>query len=142
MGMYTELIFGASLKVDTPTEVINALIYMIDEIEKKPTDFPLSKSRLFKGLFNGSSYYFGVNRSVSKMWFEETTQDWKLSIRSNIKNYDNEIETFLKWIKPYIDEGSGRRNMYAIVTHELGEPTIYFLDTEDESFKNVESDAV
>jgi hypothetical protein len=51
-----------------------------------------------------------------------------LSTRSNIKNYKQEIETFLEWIKPYINGGSGSRNMYAIVIYEeQDEPTIYYL---------------
>ena len=34
MGMYTELIFGASLKTDTPKEVIDTLRYMVGDIEQ------------------------------------------------------------------------------------------------------------
>lgn len=41
MGMYTELIFGADLKKDTPKNVIEALKYMIGDTEEKPNDFPL-----------------------------------------------------------------------------------------------------
>lgn len=128
MGMYTELIFGASLKEDTPSTVIDALKYMIGETEEKPKDFPLPDGRC-EWLFRGSSYYFGVSESVSKMWFDEIANDWRLSTRSNIKNYEGEIEEFLEWIKPYIKSGSGYKDFYAIVTYEEAEePTIYYLD--------------
>ena len=127
MGMYTELIFGADLKKDTPENVIEALKYMIGDIEEKPKNFPLPDGRC-EWLFRVSSYYFGVNSPVSKMCKDGIGGNWVLSTRSNIKNYEGEIEAFLEWIKPYIDSGSGYRDMYAIVTYEEAEaPNIYYL---------------
>lgn len=127
MGMYTELIFGAELKKETPNEIIEALKYMLGEIEEKPKDFPLPDGRC-EWLFQGSSYYFAINKPVKKMWLDEIDNCWHISTRSNIKNYENEIETFLEWIKPYISSGSGDRDMYAIVIYEnSSEPTIYYL---------------
>ena len=127
MGMYTELIFGADLKKDTPTEVIESLKYMIGEREEKPTNFPLPDGRC-EWLFRGASYYFGVSRAVSKMMYDDIGENWIVSTRSNIKNCEGEIEAFLEWIKPYIDGGSGARDMYAIVTYEESdEPKIYYL---------------
>jgi len=126
MGMYTELIFGATLKKDTPDTVIQALKYMLGEIDK-PVDFPLPEGRC-EWLFTGSSYYFGVNCPVNKMWYDSIGQQWGISTRSNIKNYSFEIETFLEWIKPYIEQGSGIRDMYAVVIYEEDEtPTFYYL---------------
>ena len=47
---------------------------------------------------------------------------------TNIKNYESEIQTFLEWIKPFIDSGSGDREMYAItISEEQSEPTIHYL---------------
>lgn len=128
MGMYTELIFGASLKSDTPKIVIESLKYMIGETKKKPKDFPLPNGRC-EWLFRGSSYYFGVSSAVSKIWKDDISGEYIISTRSNIKNYEGEIETFLEWIKPYIESGSGERDMYAIVIYEeQSEPTVYYLD--------------
>lgn len=127
MGMYTELIFGAGLKKDTPEKVIEVLKYMVGDTEEKPKDFPLPEGRCER-LFRGSSYYFGVNEPLWKMWKDDIGENWVLSTRSNIKNYEGEIEAFLEWIKPYIDGGSGYRDMYAIVTYEEAEaPDIYYL---------------
>lgn len=127
MGMYTELIFGASIKKNTPNEVIEALKYMLGEIEDKPKNFPLPDGRC-EWLFQGTSFYFGINEPINKMWFDEIDECWHISTRSNIKNYENEIETFLEWVKPHIDSGSGQREMYAIVMYEEQlEPTIYYL---------------
>ncbi len=125
MGMYTELIFGASLKKDTPTEIIDTIKYMVGDIEKPESlAFDLGRNPLL-----GGSYYFGVNSPVTKFYKDEISKEWVLSSRANIKNYNNEIEQFLTWIKPYISNGSGGKNMYAIVMYEESEePTIYYLN--------------
>jgi len=127
MGMYTELIFGAELKKETPKQVINALKYIIGELENKPNDFPLPKGRC-EYVLKGCSYYFAVSESLSKIWFDEISKSWKISSRSNIKNYENEIEKFLEWIKPHIERGSGAKDMYAMTIYEEDfEPIIYYL---------------
>ena len=105
MGMYTELILGAELNKDTPKLVIDSLKYMIGETEEKPDEFPLPDGRC-EWLLQGGSYYFAVSSPVSKMWKDEIDRCWHISTRSNIKNYSNEIETFLEWLEPYSDEGS------------------------------------
>lgn len=62
------------------------------------------------------------------MWFDDIRSEWIVSSRTNIKNYESEIQTFLEWIKPFIDSGSGDRKMYAITIYEeQSEPTIYYL---------------
>lgn len=127
MGMYTELIFGARLKKDTPNEVISTLQYMINPTGDKPLDFQLPDGR-YEHLFTMSSYYFGVQKSVREMWYDSISKSYHISTRSNTKNYGNEIETFLEWIKPYIDCGSGLKDMYAVVMYEEDEtPSIYYL---------------
>ena len=126
MGMYTELIFGAELKTDTPEIVIDSLKYMMGETDTKTEGFPLPAGR-YEWLFQGASYYFGVNRSVKSMWFDDISKQYHISTRSNIKNYNDENETFLEWIEPFVDGGSGARDMYAIVMYEsVSEPSIYY----------------
>ncbi len=127
--MYTELILGAELKVDTPSEVIEALKYMIGEIKVKPNNFPFSND-LCDHLFRDCSCYFAVDRPVCEMWIGDFGQ-CHISTRSNVKNY-GQIEAFLDWIKPYIQSGSGNRDMYAITIYEdANTPTIYYLDDND-----------
>jgi|TARA_R110000782_G_scaffold144735_1_gene237574 hypothetical protein len=128
MGMYTELIFGAELKSDTPIDVINTLKYLVGDIDI-PSNLLYTEDR---NPLMGGSYYFGVNTSVTKMYFDGISDAWVLSSRANIKNYGNEIETFLEWIKPFISQGSGNREMYAIVIYEDQEiPSIYYLNDGD-----------
>ena len=128
MGMYTELIFGAKLKKDTPKDIIESLKYIIGYREEKPKNFTLPEGRC-EWLLRGESYYFAISNPVCEMWLDSICNQYRISTRSNIKNYENEIETFLEWIKPYISGGSGCRDMYAIVIYEESdEPTIYYLD--------------
>lgn len=137
--MYTELIFGASLKKETPKEIIDILDWMInseDLIKSKYPETPeheFFKCERWKYLFKMSSYYFGVSDSHSSMWRDSLDTEWIISTRSNIKNYDSEIEKFIDWIKPWISGGSGYRDMYAIsIYEESDEPTIYYLDEQSD----------
>jgi hypothetical protein len=97
---------------------------MIGEI-KEPEKLAFDRNR---NPLNMGSYYFGVNRAVCKMWRDDITKCYHISTRANLKNYDGDIEAFLEWMKPFIDSGSGARDMYAIVIYEeCEEPTIYYL---------------
>lgn len=129
MGMYTELIFGASLRKDTPEEVIHVLQFLIGD-RTAPVELPnhpFFGTARYGHIFSSSSYYFGVSRSLGKMWTDEISNEWVISTRSNLKNYDGEVELFLDWIKPYISKGSGSREFYAISCYEQDEPNIYYL---------------
>lgn len=129
MGMYTELIFGATLKEDTPKDVIDTLQYMVNDTEK-PTNLAFEQ---FRNPLSGGSCYFAINSSVSKMWLDSIDNQWHISTRANIKNYESEIEKFLEWIEPYLEQGSGRNEMYAIVMYEEAtEPKIYYLKDDDD----------
>lgn len=116
MGMYTELILGAELKRETPIEVIERInAYISGDTEDTS---PLI----------GASCYFAVNNSHCNFYLDHISNTWRISSRSNIRNYKGEIQSFLEWLKPYILSGSGNREFYAIVTYEeCDEPTIYYL---------------
>jgi len=134
MGMYTEFVFGAELKHDTPKEVIGVLKYIIlsNVIEKSP-DMIIPKHPFFETdrwhlLGQCSSYSFGFSASCSKMVYDNITTSWLIAIRSSIKNYNNEIEKFMDWIKPYIKHGSGRREFLGYSLYEEAEePKLYYL---------------
>lgn len=105
--MYTELVLGVDLVRDTPKEVIDILEFMISgEFEDpKPIvpDHPLFKTDRWRTMLQSDSYYFGEfgNSLIDAPRFKEDV--YKLSIRSNLKNYDSEIELFLNWLSPYIE---------------------------------------
>jgi hypothetical protein len=129
MGMYTEIIFGAGFITDIPEYVINTIKKLVngDELDETIPDHLFFKSERPWLLRSGGSYYF-PGTVEPKLYFDDIPKQWYLHFRTNIKNYDNEIEKFLDWIKPYIADGVGNRNFYAIVTYEeADEPTIYYL---------------
>ena len=47
-------------------------------------------------------YYFDAHAD-SSMTFDDIDKKYHLNVRSNLKNYDNEIEEFLNFLEPYID---------------------------------------
>ena len=133
MGMYTELIFGATLKEKTPTYVTDALNCIIndsvttnlsDEAKQFIDEYSLSK------LIWCSSYYFGAHSNKPSCVFDKIANRWCISFRANCKNYQGEIEKFIEFIKPYVEYGSGPTNIFAIVQYEEDDyPTLY--GTED-----------
>jgi hypothetical protein len=133
MGMYTELIFGATLKEKTPTYVTDALnciindrtnVNLSDEVKQFIDEYSVSK------LIWCSSYYFGAHDNKPSCVFDKIANRWCISFRANCKNYQNEIEKFIGFIKPYVEYGSGPTNIFAIVQYEEDDyPTLY--GTED-----------
>ena len=128
MGMYTELVLGCSIK-NVPS-VITAIHWLLDSGKNK-TNRPsiLPQGERIDWMFNsGGSYYFGANSGEYKFEYDNISDCYRFNARFNIKNYDNEIQKFLDWLKPYIEQGSGSREWYAAVTYEEDdEPTIYYL---------------
>lgn len=98
MGMYTELYFRAGLKEDTPNCVISVLK---DMCKGKAITAPFGEGRC-RYLFNISSHYH-FPFAVAKMKYLDYVGRWYLFVRSDIKNYEGEIEAFLSWVKPYLD---------------------------------------
>lgn len=126
MGMYTELIFGATLK-NIPTELQQALDCVINdkEVVSQNVEALIDNYNLNK-IFWGSSYYFGAHRNTPTFVYDEIGKHWVLSTRANCKNYQEEIEKFLDYIEEYVEHGSGPNEIYAYVQYEESDfPTIY-----------------
>ena len=98
MGMYTELYIRCSLKSDTPKCVIETLRAMTDGTAETT---PFGDGRR-PYMFRTSSFYHHPS-PVSRMDYIDYTDQWYLFVRCDLKNYENEIEDFLCWIKPFID---------------------------------------
>ena len=105
MGMYTQLVFTCSLKRDTPENVLDTISALVndEEIINVPTH-EFFRCSGYKSLCNGDSAYFG-GATVSK--FNRDYQE--LTIVSNLKDYDGEINKFLSWIFPYVVGGLNLR---------------------------------
>ena len=122
MGNYKELIFGAKLKADTPNTVIATLQYMING-KDAPENIVFDQ-----GLFSAGSFSFPVS-TVQNDFFHDG-DNWILSHRGNYKQNDDNgfIENLLAWIKPFIESGSGTKDIYAIMIGEdSSEATVYSL---------------
>jgi hypothetical protein len=108
MGMYTELHFNSELRKDVPQDVLDALHYMVGRVEAEPTlpDHPLFLSSRWRSVLLCDSYYFDAD-THSTLRFDETAGAYYLCIRSNLKNYEGEIEKFIDWIRPYLAKEQG-----------------------------------
>ena len=106
MGMYTEFNIGVSLSDDVPQSVIDILRYMtgdINEIDSSVENLhPFFKTERWAILFKCDSYYFDGETHTS-FHKDDIDNKYHLTVRSNLKNYDNEIELFLDFINPYLD---------------------------------------
>ncbi|HBG8471541.1 hypothetical protein KGF51_09825 [Clostridioides sp. ZZV14-6045] len=108
MGQYTEFVFAVKLKRDTPKNVIEILKFLKEDTDEEEYDVPeLPKHDFFNCdrwsmlFLSDSAYFDGITNSILE--FDNITESYFLTVRSNLKNYDNEIVKFLNWIKPYID---------------------------------------
>lgn len=120
MGMYTELHFNVQLKEDTPKNIINALNHMLSLSEHgRLPDHPLftNKGTGFRSMLICDSYYFEAD-SHSTLRFDEIANAYYLCIRSNFKNYDDEVSLFLDWIMPYVDVNSDMAELLGFYRYE------------------------
>lgn len=104
MGMYTELVMAIELKQDISKDVMDVLWYMLgdseDEDNLRIPPHDLFKTDRWNFMLRSDSYYFdGV--TDSKMRKDFINGFFTLNIRCNLKNYDDEIEKFVDWIRPY-----------------------------------------
>lgn len=137
MGMYTELVFGARLRPDLPTDVVSILKLMTSgetgDYSGTPPNHPFFQTERWQRLFTGGSYYFGIHRPHCVMLWDTVSLSYSISSRSSIKSYDGEVDKFLDWIKPYVQQGSGLRDMFAMTCYEEDEkPTMHFLHPEEQ----------
>lgn len=124
MGMYTELFISTRIVDDK--KVIDILKYMIGETDIMSE---LPDHKLFKVcdrwdfMLKCSSYYF-VPRVIHLLEYDDIGKYWCFINRSDFKNYDNEVNLFIDWIKPYLAD---KDEMFAYSRYEEDkEPTIYY----------------
>ena len=133
MGMYTELLLKAEVEDETPPQVMRVLEYFFKggpEPESLP-DHPLFEKPRWEMIGRSSSYYHipwpdgGMGRGGA----ERGT--WYIFSRSDLKNYDGEIEAFLDWSRPYLRPATG--SCLGWTWYEEAEhPTMILREVEDE----------
>ena len=134
MGMYTEFVFAVELNSKTIERdgVINILKYMVRDAKRihpdKLPNHPFFKTERWWMLFTmGSAYFPGITHSD----FQCSHGDYFLTVRSNLKNYDSEIELFLDWITPYVVNAHGKCFGY-FRYEEDDNPSLIYIDHYDE----------
>lgn len=104
MGMYTEIYVNIDLKENTPEDIIEVLKTMChmsdDNIMLK------DKPQRWAYLFNNGSFYTPLT-SCANLTYNNISHQWSLLGKGDIKNYDDEIGQFFKWLMPYIDAHEG-----------------------------------
>lgn len=106
MGMYTELQFTAEIDYDKHEEIIDILRYMTGDESVKRESLTIPAHELFETdrweyMLLASSYYF-PGQFYHTLKEEHNFQLINLSVRTDLKNYGNEIQKFLDWIYPYV----------------------------------------
>lgn len=130
MGMYTEIYVKATFPKDTPKEVIEVIKYMMGQSETNPEslpDHPLFGDTRWRYMLQCSSYYH-VPKSVGEFWHDHISNGWYLVSRSDLKNYDNEIEHFFNWISPYVEKSNEKTFIGYSLYEENNEPTLYYVE--------------
>ena len=133
MGMYTE--FYVCARVLNKPEIVASLQTMLSGA---PSDSVSETHSLFstprwRWLFSCSSYYF-VPRSTHLFDYDDIGKYWVLIVRSDLKNYDGEIEKFFDWIRPHLE--ADENVMIGYSRYEKSrEPTIYYGLSSQENVK-------
>jgi hypothetical protein len=111
MGPYTEVNCAFSLKRHTPEEVIDALLFMTGQDDQEPKQLPshaLFKTQRWREILNGihsaaeSEAYCNAAVELS-----DGSGRYRVTIRCDLQNCDNEIGQFVSWITPYIHAHKG-----------------------------------
>lgn len=124
MGMYTELNINVCLKDDVPKWVIDILKFQVGDIKDMPqiTDHNLFNCHRWEWMLRMDSYYFDAD-THSTLRFSDNARCWYLNVQCNLKNYDNEIDEFIDFIKPYVDtDGFWGHKRY----EEFDDPTLIY----------------
>jgi hypothetical protein len=125
--MYTELHLNVELKRDTPDEVIGVLRAMVDGRamvdDITGPDHPLFSTQRWRSMLRIDSAFFPAD-TRSTLRYDNFSKSFFLCIRCNLKNYDGEIEHFIDWISPYVeDEGFAGYSRY----EEADDPTLIYI---------------
>lgn len=132
MGMYTELHFNVELAEDVPGDVIDILKFMVGDSEEEPKKLPrhkLFESTRWRFMLRTDSYYFPAD-THSTLRYDDIGKSYYLCIRTNLKNYDSEIEKFISWIDPYIDIYTQQGDFLGFYRYEEdNEPTLIYRRT-------------
>jgi hypothetical protein len=128
MGVYTEVYVNIDLREDTPPEVIQVLCAMCGEGGDEASDILSTRPGRWRALFSDGSYYTPLT-CCAKLTFDRQSRRYSLLGKGDIKNYEDEIGQFFRWIMPYVDGNEG--DFIGYHRHEENQlPTLVVLESE------------
>ena len=133
MGMYTKVSFIIPIKTNTPKEIREILIALIEGDLEEHSNLPKHKffeTKRFHYFAQTDSFYFtGTSNSAVKYpfrhWRDEESETIVLHIDSDFKHCD-EIELFLDWVKDYMEIPTSEFIGYTLY-EEDERPTLWFI---------------
>lgn len=128
MGMYTELVIKVSFDVGkldkTSRKVLDYLFGACEEPSELP-DHRFFRCPRWKQIGFGSSFY---HPDVVKSYSVQYGSIY-LFARTDLKNYDDEIERFIDWVKPIIEQQNGQCIGWSLY-EEAATPDLLFANGE------------
>lgn len=136
MGEYTKFSVILPIKTDTPENIKNILIDIVENSGNNLKTMELPEHEFFKDenrfyFAQCNSYYF-TGTSNSKIHYNEkigckTDNRMILHIDCDFKNYENEIDLFLNFIAPYVDANHNTFLGYSREEKFIN-PELYFIN--------------
>lgn len=106
MGMYTKFHIHLRFKESTPPAVIGVMKYLVERPQQEPPNYPEFLQFMVHGrikwMFTHASYYHCI-RPATEFWFDEIAKQWILNATCDFKNYDDDIDTFMKFVFPHVE---------------------------------------
>lgn len=128
MGMYTEVLVKARLSNEAAKDdlIISVIRYLFSGGEKPETlpEHDFFKTDRWDHIGNSCSFYH--HPAVICSHHNEYGGNYIFS-RSDLKNYDGEVQAFFDWLKPFCDAEPGECIGYSWYEEELA-PTLIFKD--------------
>ena len=106
MYIYTKFYLNATLKGDTPQNVIDILKYMVGDGPRPKVTRP-KHSFFATARWHGILFYFESKKMKQSSLVYEDIMCWHLYVNANVRNYSQQIERFIDWLQPYISEPEG-----------------------------------
>lgn len=129
MGMYTEIYVKATFNSTTPQEVIDIISYMMGDGDC-PSSLPeheLFQCARWDFMLRCCSYYH-IPKAVGEFFKDDIATDHYLVVRSDLKNYDNEIQKFFDWVSPYVEQNCDDKTFLGYSLYEeCNIPDFYYV---------------
>ena len=135
MGMYTEIYVNVDFDKNLPDKVIEVLKAMCHNPENFDLLYFMEEEELpirWAMLFNDGSCYT-PKTSVAKFGKDWASSTYSLLGKGDIKNYEEEIEKFFKYIAPYVYGPEYEKTFVGYLRYEeYIEPTLVYVDMDRE----------